>query len=250
MRLRRREIYTASALVVLVLSVAAIYYRPREPQNLMAASSSFKSLPSPETGSSDAQYLNADGTAAEADGRVKDIRQTITGDLEKGTFEPVVLDIHDLVNFYDGYIYTEELTYTEETWSGVLVTRIPQNHTTGFVFDMRNLISENGEVTSITTSVRDITGEIGEGEPAPHASIKVALVEVLGKEPGPQPFYIPIISEALPVLTNVFTVIGVGAVIGVPTFIALLGVALLINRALLPIAARVFRRHKQQEAIA
>ncbi len=185
-------------------------------------------------------YGNEDGAPA-TDSRVKDIRQTIVGNLEKGTFEPCVLGIHDLVDAYEGYIYTETLTYKEEVWSGEVVTRIPQENATEFVFDVRQLITDNGKVVSIQTVVTDITGEIGQNETLPPASIKIVLEETYGV---PMAWSnIPIIGGAIPILASTFTIVGIGLVVATPSFFVLLGIVMLSNRVLRPLAVRIWKQH-------
>lgn len=183
------------------------------------------------------------GAAGSQANRVKDIRQTIVGILAKETFEPTVSSIHDSVEMYNGYVYTETLTYKEECWSGELVTRIPQEDATNFVFRIRELISNNGKVESITTSITDITDQIQEGEDAPNASIKITLSEVYEK-PEP-PSTVPILDQAFPVLLNIFTNISVGAIIGFPSFFALLGLAILIHRGLYPLILKMFGKQER-----
>src|SRR3990170_1737344 len=117
--------------------------------------------------------------------RVKDIRQTIVGELLKGKFEICVLDTHSIVEKYDGYVSTESLMYESKLWHGEVVTRIPQDSATEFVFDIRALIDGVGEVTSISTSVTDVTAQMGENQTKPDASIKIALAEVEVKPTEP-----------------------------------------------------------------
>jgi len=117
------------------------------------------------------------------------------------------------------------------------VSRIPQNKSTVFVFQVRQTISENGRVVSITTSIRDITGTVGTSETKPHATIRVTLAEISDK-PGIE---IPLVAGILPYLNTFFTWVVTGVIIGLPTYFTLLGVALLINRALIPVANKLFR---------
>jgi len=172
-----------------------------------------------------------------ADERIKDIRHWIKGELTKGRFEEVLLTIEEKTDEHGGYVYSEEMTFTDDLWTGEVVSRIPQNKSTVFVFQVRQTISENGRVVSITTSIRDITGTVGTSEEKPHATIRVTLAEISDKPV----IGIPIVAAIIPYLNTFFTWVVSGVIIGLPTYFTLLGVVLLIDRALLPIANKLFR---------
>ena len=129
------------------------------------------------------------------------------------------------------------MTFTDDVWTGEVVSRIPQNKSTVFVFQVRQVISENGKVVSITTSIRDITGTVGTSEQKPHATIRVTLAEVSDK-----PIIgIPIVAGIIPYLRTFFTWVVSGVIIGLPAYFTLLGVVLLIDRALIPVANKLFK---------
>jgi len=198
------------------------YYGTLQPESLRGEFLP-QTLPQPETGLDDA--------------RVRDIRHWIKGELNKGRFEQVLLAIEEKTDEYDGYVYSEDMTLANDLWTGEVVSRIPQNKSTVFVFQVRQTISENGRVVSITTSIRDITGTVGTSETKPHATIRVTLAEISDK-PGIE---IPLVAGILPYLNTFFTWVVTGVIIGLPTYFTLLGVALLINRALIPVANKLFR---------
>jgi len=189
------------------------------------------------------------GTTEEksADQRIKDIRQWINAELTKGKFKEVVRGIEALTEEQGGYIYSEDLTYADEVWNGELVSRIPQDNATDFIFNVEELITRNGKVISITTSIRDITGTIGTSEQKPHATIRVTLAEISGKII----IGLPIIEGITPFLSTFFTWVAAGVIIGLPAYFTVLGIVLLIDRALLPIANKLFKRglNKNKEAL-
>jgi len=189
------------------------------------------------------------GTTEEksADQRIKDIRQWINAELTKGKFKEVVRGIEALTEEQGGYVYSEDLTYADEVWNGELVSRIPQDNATDFIFNVEEIITRNGKVISVTTSIRDITGTIGTSEQKPHATIRVTLAEISGKII----IGLPIIEGAAPFLNTFFTWVAAGVIIGLPAYFTVLGIVLLIDRALLPIANKLFKRglNKNKEAL-
>lgn len=182
-----------------------------------------------------------------ADQRIKDIKQWINAELTKGKFKEVVRGIEALTEEQGGYVYSEDLTYADEVWNGELVSRIPQDNTTDFIFNMEDLIAKNGKVISITTSIRDITGTIGTSEQKPHATIRVTLTEISGKII----IGLPIIEGITPFLSTFFTWVVSGIIIGLPAYFTVLGIVLLIDRALLPILNKLFKKglNKNKEAL-
>lgn len=188
-----------------------------------------------------------DTTQETADQRIKDIRQWINAELTKGKFKEVVKGIEALTEEQGGYIYSEDLTYADEVWNGELVSRIPQDNATDFIFNVEDLLSKNGKVMSITTSIRDITGTIGTSEQKPHATIRATLAEISGKII----IGLPIIEGITPFLSTFFTWVAAGVIIGLPAYFTVLGIILLIDRALVPIANKLFKRglNKNKEAL-
>lgn len=232
MKPKRKEL--AAALIVCVVLVGASiyvnmpktspeYYGALQPLEGLKGAFAPQSLPQTETGLDDA--------------RIRDIRHWIKGELVKGEFEEVLLAIEEKTDEYGGYVYSEDMTFTNDLWIGEVVSRIPQNKSTVFVFQVRRVISENGKVVSITTSIRDITGTVGASEQKPHATIRVTLAEISDKPANG----IPIIAGILPYLSTFFTWVVSGVVIGLPAYFTLLGVVLLIDRALIPVANKLFK---------
>jgi len=120
-----------------------------------------------------------------ADERVKEMRQTIQAELEKGAFKPVVIQLEVLTEEMAGFVYSEYLTYGDGLWSGDMVSKIPQKNMSSFVFESESIISANGTVTAVTVSIRDIT-EGYTKEEVPYATVTIVLDEVAGaKPPGP-----------------------------------------------------------------
>jgi len=176
--------------------------------------------------------------------RIKDIRQWIRGELKNGTFEEVVMSIEEETESLGGYIDSEDVTFTDDLWSGEIVSKIPQNNSLQFVFKVRNFISTNGKVVSITTNIRDVTPPADTTIEKPLATIRVTLREVLEKpsQPGLPPIEFPFLAAVVPYLGTFFMWVITGVIIGLPTYFTVLGIVLLINRALIPLASKLFKK--------
>jgi len=187
------------------------------------------------------------------DERIRDIRQWIKGELKNGTFEEVVMSVEEETESLGGYIDSEDVTFTEDLWSGEIVSKIPQNNSLQFVFKVRSLISTNGKVVSITTNIKDITPPAGVTIEKPLATIRITLREVFEKPSQPVLAHIefPFLAAIVPYLGTFFTWVITGVVIGLPAYFTILGIVLLIDRALLPIANKLFKRglSKNKEAL-
>lgn len=178
------------------------------------------------------------GIGNQPDGRVKQIRETIEGELKKGTFESVVSQLEELTDQNEGFVSSLYMTYRDELWNGEIVSQIPQKNATSFVFETRKIIDENGKVISITTSITDVTGKYTKEE-VPYATIRMALKETTGLEP-PEPI-IQVLS-IVPWLTTCLVWIAGGLIVGVPLCFVSLGVVLLVNRGILPVWKKQLRK--------
>jgi hypothetical protein len=183
-------------------------------------------------------------TPITADERIKDIKQWVKGELKKGTFEEVVLGIEDETDTLGGYVQSEDVTFTDDIWSGEIVAKIPQNNSLSFVFKVRSLISEKGKVVSIVTNIKDITPTDGTAIQKPLAQIRITLKEISDK---PWQLTLPTIelqflAGVLPVLSAFFTWVIIGIVIGIPAYFTMLGIVLLIDRALKPATNKLFKK--------
>jgi hypothetical protein len=181
------------------------------------------------------------------DERIKDIRQSIKGELKKGTFESVVLGIEDETETLGGYVESEDVTFADEAWSGEIVARIPQNTSLNFVFKVRSLISENGKVISIATNIKDITPTTGTSGPKPLAQIRATLNEESDKpwHPTLPTVDLPFLPGVLSLLNAFFTWIIVAVIVGVPAYFTVLAIVLFIDRALKPVTNKILKEHKK-----
>lgn len=169
--------------------------------------------------------------------RKKDIKHWIEGELRKDTFPHVIVSIEDETEVLGGYIYSEDLMYSDGLWHGEIVSRIPQNKSSRFVFKVEELITANGTVIEITTRIRDIS-ETSLSQEAPCATIWVILEEIEEK----QVFELPVIPQIAPYLNTFFVWVATGVILGLPAYFTILGIALLIDRALLPATSKLFKK--------
>jgi len=172
------------------------------------------------------------------DQQVRQVWETIEGELRKGTFETVVTQLEALTEAKYGYIYSEDLLFRDNLWSGEVVSKIPQENMSSFVFGTKALIEANGTVISITTTVRttvtpDKTEEIS------YSTVKTTLKETTGAEP---PQAITQILSIIPWLVTGLVWIAEGLIIGVPLCFVSLGVIMLVDRGILPIWKKQLRR--------
>jgi len=175
-----------------------------------------------------------------ADERVKEMRQTIQAELEKGAFKPVVIQLEVLTEEMAGFVYSEYLTYEDGLWSGDMVSKIPQKNMSSFVFESESIISANGTVTAVTVSIKDVAEGYTEEE-VPYATVTIVLNEVAGAKP-PEPFVQ--VWSVVPLLVTGLVWIAEGLIMGVPLCFVSLGVVLLVKRGIIPVWKRQLRKPK------
>lgn len=231
MKITKKEIGSALVLTVFVATLAAyinVYVgeRPRHygemsPQSLDLLEESY-------------------GLGGDAQKRVKEMREVIQAELEKGTFKSVVTQLEVLTEEKAGFVSSEYLTYVDGLWSGEMVSKIPQKNMSSFVFETESIISANGTVIAITVSIRDVTGEYTEEEVA-YATVTIVLNEVAGAKP-PEPFVQ--VWSVVPLLVTGLVWIAEGLIMGVPLCFVSLGVVLLVKRGIIPVWQKQLRKSK------
>jgi len=230
-KVSKKEIGLAVLLTVLVTTLAAYTNSPLLKQGfildfgLTSEESNLRSI-----------WELSDTT--KVDQQVRQVWETIEGELRKGTFETVVTQLEALTEAKYGYIYSEDLLFRDNLWSGEVVSKIPQENMSSFVFGTKALIEANGTVISITTTVRttvtpDKTEEIS------YSTVKTTLKETTGAEP---PQAITQILSIIPWLVTGLVWIAEGLIIGVPLCFVSLGVIMLVDRGILPIWKKQLRR--------
>ena len=233
MKLLTKEIGLAVVLAVLVATLAAYTNSSRLKQSFLPESRS----------TSESELLSMWGLSdswAKVDQQAWQVWETIEGELRQGTFETVVGQLEALTRAKCGYIYSEDLFFRDSLWSGEVVSKIPQENMSSFVFGTKALIEANGTVVSITTSVRnvftpDTTEEVS------YSTINIALKETTGAEP---PRAITQILSVVPWLVTGLVWIAEGLIIGIPLCFVSLGVIMLVDRGILPVWKKQLRRSR------
>ena len=179
-------------------------------------------------------------SGAKVDQNAWQVFETIEGELRQGTFETVVSQLEALTEAKGGYIYSEDLFFRDKLWSGEVVSKIPQENMSSFVFGTKALIEANGTVVSITTSLRSVSTS-GPTEEVSYSTIKTTLREKTGAEP---PQAITQILSVIPWLVTSLVWIAEGLIIGVPLCFVSLGVVMLVDRGILPVWKRQLRKPK------
>ena len=230
-KVSKKKIGLAVSLAVLITILAAYTNDPHLKQGMIPRSGTESTLLS-QWGLSD--------TYTKVDQQAWQVWETIEGELRQETFEIVVSQLETLTEAKGGYINSEDLFFIDNLWSGEVVSMIPQENTTSFVFGTKALIEANGTVTSITTTVRttvppDTTEEVV------YSTIKTTLKETTGAEP---PEAITQILSVIPWLVTGLVWIAEGLIIGVPLCFVSLGVIMLVDRGILPVWKKQLRKPK------
>jgi len=232
-KVSKRKIGLAISLTFLVAVLAAYTNSPHLQQSL-----------SPEAGLTLESGLSSlwglPGAHTQVGQYAWQVFETIEGELKQGTFETVVSQLEALTEAKGGYIYSEDLFFRDKLWSGEVVSKIPQENMSSFVFGTKALIEANGTVVSITTSVRSVSTPDKTGETA-YSTIKTTLKEKTGAEP---PQAITQILSVIPWLVTSLVWIAEGLIIGVPLCFVSLGVVMLVDRGIIPVWKRQLRKPK------
>ena len=246
----RKELFVALIVCILLFSAVALIgqLRQRQSPRTTTIQPNFTTDQRQELaeqyGLSSPLWESQQQQTAVYDERIRDIRQWIKGELKKGTFEDVVMEIEAQTQENNGYIESEDVTFADDAWTGEIVSKIPQNRSLQFVFEVRKMISDNGKVTSITTNIKDITPTSGITIEKPLAQIRVTLKEISDKPWQPQlpNIELPLLNAIIPLLGAFFTWIFIGIVIGLPAYFTVLGLVLLVDRALKPFTTKLLKK--------
>jgi hypothetical protein len=224
-KISKKEIGLAVLLAVSVTTLAAYTNSPHLKQGFISdfGLTSEESMLRSMWGLSDTQ--------AKVDQQAWQVWETIEGELRQGTFETVVSQLEALTEAKYGYIYSEDLFFRDNLWSGEVVSKIPQENMSSFVFGTKALIEANGTVISITTTVRT-TVSPDKTEEVSYSTIKTTLKEATGAEP---PQAITQILSVIPWLVTGLVWIAEGLIIGVPLCFVSLGIIILVDRGILPV---------------
>ena len=112
--------------------------------------------------------------------RIKATSQGIAGVIENEKFEEVALQIEDVSETVGGYVQSNILSFRDGHWSGKWLLKVSSTEFQRATFILRNLIDDNGEVTSIEVKTEDVTEALqGDISKLPLLSISVDLSEAI-----------------------------------------------------------------------
>jgi len=171
------------------------------------------------------------------------ITENIQGELRKGEFETAVEGLKNITVDYGGRIPNLHMTYDNELWSGTLKCKLPTDSVTWFTFEVRKLVNDHGKVTHVLIDVNEVEVNQTETPETPLSDISIYLQEYVE---GSSPF-VDQLGAVVPLLTTGLLWIAEALIVGVPLCFACLGVVLIVNRGILPVWKKQFRKIPTKE---
>jgi len=171
------------------------------------------------------------------------ITENIQGELRKGEFETAVEGLKNVTVVYGGRIPNLHMTYDNELWTGTLKCKLPTDNVTWFTFEVRKLVNEHGKVTHVLIDVNEVEVNQTQTPETPLSDISIYLQEyVEGSSP-----LVDQLGAVLPLLTTGLLWIAEALIVGVPLCFACLGVVLIVNRGIVPVWKKQFRKIPAKE---
>jgi hypothetical protein len=187
--------------------------------------------------------------------RVVNMSEALVGEVRHGQFEPVTGQIISNLNLIGGYVDSSNLMYNGTTWFGVYSVNVPSSSATQFLYDVTNLVNQNGKTTSVQIQTQDVTNQTGGNQSkVPYSLFAITLQEEANTT------NIKTNNQFSGVLSSIGFILSVvlsGAAyivfIVVPIYLIVLGGVLLSSRVLYPMFQRVSKTSqgkKQNEPLA
>jgi len=167
------------------------------------------------------------------------ITENIQGELRKGTFETVIKGLKNVTSFYEGRIPYLKMLYENEIWIGTLDCKIPTANVDSFTFDARWLIDKHGKVTHISISVTETIVNETQYPEEPLSDVSISLHENAG---GTDLSFLSQVSAVVPWLATSLVWIAQGLIIGLPLCFVSLGIVMIVDRGIIPIWKKQFKR--------
>jgi len=232
MRIRKKE--ACIAVILSISMIMLVFYSD-------AANNRKDFLPYLTSSDSRGELAQSYGLNVGGQTYTKVILENIEGELDKGTFESVVIMLEVLAEEMDGYVKSLYMTYKDEVWSGRMVCKVPTANVTLFTFDARKIIDANGTVTFISINMETV--EVSqENSEAVYSTINISLREI-SSEKGENKI-VSSIGAILPYLATALVWIAQALIIGVPLSFASLGIVILVNRGILPLWKNILKKPK------
>jgi len=171
------------------------------------------------------------------------ITENIQGQLRKGEFETTVEGLKNVTTVYGGRIPNLHMTYDNELWTGTVKCKLPTDNVTWFTFEVRKLVNDHGKVTHVLIDVNEFEVNQTETTEAPLSDVSIYLQEYVE---GSSPF-VDQLGAVVPLLTTGLLWIAEGLIVGVPLCFACFGVVLIVNRGIIPVWKKQFRKNPAKE---
>ena len=174
-------------------------------------------------------------------GRVVNTSEALVGELKHGSFEPVTGQIISNLTSIGGYVVTSNLMYNGTTWLGLYSVNVPTPSATQFLYQVTNIVNENGKTTSVQIETQDVTNQTGGNQSkVPYSLFALTLQEESNSTS------ITTKSQFSGILGNIGSILGVVlgdaayvVLIAVPIYLLILGGVLFSGRVLYPMFLKV-----------
>jgi hypothetical protein len=174
-------------------------------------------------------------------GRVVNTSEALVGELKHGSFEPVTGQIISNLTSIGGYIVSSNLMYNGTTWLGLYSVNVPTQSATQFLFQVTNIVNENGKTTSVQIETEDVTNQTGGNQSkVPYSLFALTLQEEANSTS------ITTKNQFSGILGSIGAILGVVlgdaayvVLIALPIYLLILGGVLLSGRVLYPMFLKV-----------
>lgn len=174
--------------------------------------------------------------------RVTETSQGIVGEISTAPeFQNVTIQIQVLSDNLGGYIQQEVLNYNNNQWNGNWLINVPTNNATIALMDLRTLIQDNGQVTSIQIQIQDVTNQTGGNKSLVQSSPLSLTLQQQSIQTSQSP-----LSGALSLLVSIGTDAGYIAIIAVPLYFGILAAVFISRRGFAPLLFWVGRISKSK----
>ncbi len=171
------------------------------------------------------------------------ITENIQGQLRKGEFETTVEGLKNITMVYGGRIPNLHMAYDNELWSGTVKCKLPTDNVTWFTFEVRKLVNDHGKVTHVLIDVNEFELNQTETPETPLSDVSIYLQEYVE---GSSPF-VDQLGAVVPLLATGLLWIAEGLIVGVPLCFVCFGVVLIVNRGIVPVWKRQFKKSPVKE---
>jgi hypothetical protein len=174
-------------------------------------------------------------------GRVVNTTESLIGELRHGRFEPVTGQIISNLGSIGGYVESSNLIYNGTAWFGTYSVNLPSQDSTTFLFNVTNIVNENGKTTSVQIETQDVTNKTGGNQSnVPYSSFAITLQEEANTTNIQTTNQV---SGTLSSIGSVLSIVLSGAayvfLVAIPVYLIILGAVLLSGRVLYPMFQKV-----------